>query len=393
MPPGQRYTTLPRRVDAAGHHGFTRVRAFMPIDRDPHSPAVRASSPASVDAVARATGAALQADTARALAILARVDADEFVGDDLAFRSSMLERFGPNRSEQGLVDPVEPFAREMLATYRTYWRAALARPGERAREETTLLHTLQHLTAREDVADYDAMEPIVTARLGNAGYHCLQGLTGPLRELMLWTQQDMRSYKVMLPDGEHTTRVFVLDRFASLGWSDFATCGRRGTGGWATGDALYAVVPRYSSLDGEEFQVSFLGHETQHFADLTRFAPMPQWEARVSRQAGRALEGAAHAAEGPAQAQRRSGGRPGGTACLRQQARARGARATAAFAGRFASRRGRRRSPAERGCRRAQGGHMEAARHSSGEWDRRPRGSLGPMSRLRRLDIWMNRLR
>jgi len=251
---------------------------FMPIDRDKNSPAVGASSPAAVDAVARATGAALQADTGRALAILSRVGADEFVGDELAFRSSMLERFGPNGSEDGLVGPVEPFAREMLAASRAYWRAALANPDERAAKEANLLPSLRRLTGRDDVANFDAIEPIVTECLGNAGYYCLQGLTGPLRELMLWTQQDLRSYKVVLPDGEHTTRVFLLDSFASLGWSDFATCGRRGTGGWATGDALFAVVPRYSGLDGEEFQVSFLGHETQHFADLTRFASMPQWE-------------------------------------------------------------------------------------------------------------------
>jgi hypothetical protein len=63
--------------------------------------------------------------------ILSRVGADEFVGDELAFRSSMLERFGPNGSEDGLVGPVEPFAREMLAAYRAYWRAALAKPDER----------------------------------------------------------------------------------------------------------------------------------------------------------------------------------------------------------------------------------------------------------------------
>ena len=271
----------------------------MPVDRDPHSPDVRASSPAAVDAVAGATGAALQADTARALAILARVGADEFVGDDLAFRSSMLERFGPSASERGLVDPVEPFAREMLATYRAYWRAALASPDERPGAEANLLRTLRRLTSRDDVADFDAMEPIVATRLGNAGYQCLQGLTGPLRELMLWTRQEMRSYKVALPDGEHTTRVFLLDGFASLGWGDFATCGRRGTGGWATGDALFAVVPRYSSLDGEEFQVSFLGHETQHFADLTRFRAHAPVGARVPRQAGRAFEGAAHPHQGP----------------------------------------------------------------------------------------------
>ena len=70
----------------------------------------------------------------------------------------------------------------------------------------------------------------------------------------------------------------MLDNFSSLGWSDFATCGRRGTGGWATSEALFAVRPRYASIETEEFRVTFLGHETQHFADYARFPGLPQWE-------------------------------------------------------------------------------------------------------------------
>jgi hypothetical protein len=129
--------------------------------------------------------------------------------------------------------------------------------GREAAEEANLLPSLRRLTGRDDVADFDAIEPIVTECLGNAGYYCLQDSPDPLRELMLWTQQDLRSYKVILPDGEHTTRVFLLDGFASLGWSDFATCGRRGTGGWATGDALFAVVPRYSASTARSSRCRF----------------------------------------------------------------------------------------------------------------------------------------
>ena len=241
------------------------------------------SSPAAIDAVANATGAALQADSARALAALRGVPAGEFAGADLAFRSSMLERFGDDAAEDvpaALIEPAvtESFARAILAAYRCYWRAALARPAARADEEANLLEALRNLICRQDVVDFDTMEPLVAERLRLAGCHSLQGLTGPLRELLLWTRQDIREYRVALPGGEPTTRVFVLDGFVSLGWGDYATCGRRGTGGWATVDALYAVVPRYASLDGEEFRVSFLGHETQHFADLARFPGTPQWE-------------------------------------------------------------------------------------------------------------------
>jgi hypothetical protein len=159
------------------------------------------SSPAAEQAVANATGAALQADSARALAALHRVPAEEFAGADHAFRAAMLDRFGPQACERVPFVPMEPVAREVLATYRAYWRAALARPDAREDEAANLAVALQRLLQCYGAADMDAIEPFV----------------------------------------------------ASLGWGDYAICGRRGAGGWATGDALYAVVPRYHSLDGEEF--------------------------------------------------------------------------------------------------------------------------------------------
>jgi len=72
--------------------------------------------------------------------------------------------------------------------------------------------------------------------------------------------------------------VMLLDDFKSLGWGAYATCERAATGGWATDEALFAVVPRYQSLDAEEFRVTFLGHEGQHFADKARFKDLKDWE-------------------------------------------------------------------------------------------------------------------
>jgi hypothetical protein len=141
-----------------------------------------------------------------------------------------------------------------------------------------LLAEVRRLLDRNDVADLDAIEPLLAARLRQSGYYSLQGMTGPLRELMLWSAQETREMRVELPEETHTTKVVVLDDFSSLGWSDFATCGRRGTGGWATADALFAVRPRYANIDGEEFRVTFLGHETQHFADYARFPDLVQWQ-------------------------------------------------------------------------------------------------------------------
>jgi hypothetical protein len=236
-------------------------------------------TPGAADAaVAAAIGAALQADAARALRLLRQVPESELAPADRAFRACMLKRFDSETMEAESSDLPDAFARGALDLYRRYWRTALLRPEARPEAEATLLRELRRLLAQQDAADLDALEPALKDRLAQSGYHALLGVTLPLRELMLWTKQDTRAVKVELPEGAHTIEVVYLDGFVSLGWSYYATCGRRGTGGWATDKALYAVVPRYSDLEGEEFRVSFLGHETQHFADYGRFPGLEQWQ-------------------------------------------------------------------------------------------------------------------
>jgi hypothetical protein len=236
------------------------------------------SSPAAAQAVADATGAALQADAGRALSFLRAVQASAFEGLDKDFRDCLERRFGVKTWRPPPSALSDDFARRTLAAYQAYWHAALLEPDTRRKAEASLLAELRRLLQRDDVADMDALEPLLAGRLRQSGYYSLQGLTGPLRELMLWSAQETQEMRVELPEGSHTTKVVVLDDFSSLGWSDFATCGRRGTGGWATTDALFAVRPRYANIDGEEFRVTFLGHETQHFADYARYPGLVQWQ-------------------------------------------------------------------------------------------------------------------
>jgi len=236
-----------------------------------------AKSGAAVAIAAEAVGAALQADGTRAVRLLRQLPENEFEGADRTFRSCMLRRFGSAAAEPD-AGPDDAFARATLGAYRAYWRAVLLHPETRAEGETALFAALRTLLGREDLIDLDALEPALIERLAQSGYHALLGRTLPLRELMLWTRQETRPMRVVLPEGVHTTDVVFLDGFASLGWADYATCHRRGAGGWATDKALYAVVPRYPSVDGEEFRVSFLGHETQHFADMQTFRNLAPWE-------------------------------------------------------------------------------------------------------------------
>jgi hypothetical protein len=226
-------------------------------------------------ALSQAIGAALQADSQRALSLVNGLDLATLSPKNQATVICMRERLSPAAESAPASAQITDRA---LAIYQRYWVASMAHPEERANEEKRLADALRNLLGAPANTDMDALEPLLAAGLTREGFHSLQGQTGLLRELMIWSKQDERLMPVALPEGKYEAKVELLDGFKSFGWSSYATCGRASTGGWTTDDALFAVVPRYSGLDSEEFRVSFLGHETQHFADKAHFKGLQSWE-------------------------------------------------------------------------------------------------------------------
>jgi len=196
---------------------------------------------------------ALQADLSGAVAALQSVAADQFDDPGRVFRDCVIDRF--HRANRNL-PRTAPFDERVLGAYRAYWRTALTNPASRKQAEKKLIRGLnRQLNARE--TDINVLEGLLKARLAEVGIFSLQGKTGPIRELMIWRSQTERIYPVELPESNHSSRVFLLDNFASMGWTAYATCDRRVASGWATRDALYAVVPQYGDFTGEDFQVNF----------------------------------------------------------------------------------------------------------------------------------------
>lgn len=245
------------------------------------APQAPESTRAAKDAIAASTGAVLRGESAEAVQLLMAVPADDYAGVDREYRSCMHDRFARS-TPPPLVGAIEdPFARSVLASYQAYWWHALAAPQRRAELEAGLQQELRKLLGKpaEAASDFDALEVLVRAQLEKRGYHALMGLTPPLRELMLWRKQTTRDYDVALPEGVQRVRAELLDDFVSLGWSAYGRCERGSTGGWTTEEALFAVVPAYKDgLESDAFQVVFLGHEAQHFADKHRFKGLENWE-------------------------------------------------------------------------------------------------------------------
>lgn len=232
-----------------------------------------AANASPADTVGEARGAALQADARHALQLLRGVDVHSLSTKDRKFVTCMRARFGV-ATRPGIAKP-HGFADKALSIYQSYWHAALIRPDTRDQQEKRLDASLRKFLNASKSADLDAL---IDKRVAAEGGHSLEGRTGFLRELMVWGSQKEIETPVDLPGGQYRVKVYYLDDFKSFGWSYYATCGRSSTGGWTTSDGLYVVVPRYDSLDDEQFRVSFLAHEAQHFADKSRFKNLKPWE-------------------------------------------------------------------------------------------------------------------
>jgi hypothetical protein len=251
--------------------------AFSTGCRD-RSPAARAPAQDSAAAAAAADStmrsalsAALQGQGKAAIASLRSVDSIALSPRFRSTRTCMLQRLASRQPPPDSIS--DRFVAGVLADYREYWFRSLLDEHPTAANEAWLLTALNARVASEGgkpAPDLDALEPALQKLVRRHHYHLLLGVTSPLRELMLWKVETERRYDVPLPEGAEPVRVVFMDDFASLGWSGFATCERSHTGGWTKPDALFAVQSAYDTAS-ENFRVSYLAHEAQHFSDNRRF--------------------------------------------------------------------------------------------------------------------------
>ncbi len=238
------------------------------------------STAAAKQAAGASFSAVLQVDGTAALRALAIVPAPQYAGKAATYRGCMIERFERITPPPLVGDIADPFAHATLVAYQDYWWHALAAPTRRDAFTAALLQKLRKLlgASAANAKDFDALEPNLTAQLRQHGYYSLQGETPPLRELMLWHKQETREYDIALPEGSQHVTVNLLDDFVSKGWSQYGSCGLGGTGGWTDDKAIYALAPEYPDLQGEDYRVSLLAHEGQHFADKHRAWKLESWE-------------------------------------------------------------------------------------------------------------------
>jgi hypothetical protein len=166
-----------------------------------------------------------------------------------------------------------PAVREIADLFQSYWLDALMQPAHRDMLEAGLRRRLDGMLVEQGFAsalDDDALFANVEAFIRSEGYFAQSGRTPPLLDLVIWTSNDAVVESVELTDGTYEVELNYMDDFVSYGWANFAAFGMASTGGWAKKDGLYCFCRHYD-LDSERFKLSFLKHETRHYADYTLY--------------------------------------------------------------------------------------------------------------------------
>jgi hypothetical protein len=179
-----------------------------------------------------------------------------------------------DRAEHAVPSTGDLLADEVLTIYRHYWIRVLMGDFTAQKGKDYLESALRKsLEGEVDMSDpgkpvtiYDRLVKALRAR----GFHTLEADAPPLRDLFLWRIEESRKFSVRLTDrSEQVDVVFMTDIF-SLGWKEFATLGLVSTTGWVEEGRLYCVDWAYDR-QSENFDVSYLKHETRHLADFQSF--------------------------------------------------------------------------------------------------------------------------
>ena len=164
-----------------------------------------------------------------------------------------------------------PAVREIAELFQSYWLDALMQTAPLDVLEGRLKGRLDDMLVERDFAsaldDEDALIENLETFIRGEGYFAQSGRTPPLLDLMIWTSNDVVVESVELTDGTYDVDLNYISDFVSYGWSNVAAFGMASPGGWAKKDGLYCICQHYD-LDSERFKLSFLKHETRHYADF-----------------------------------------------------------------------------------------------------------------------------
>jgi hypothetical protein len=218
---------------------------------------------------------ALQGDLSKAELLFTSASAGH--GIELMSVAGLSQRFRIRFVEQSEdLSPVsgDAFVDAVVSAYRKYWILVLTGEVSNQEGEALLEASLQQVLSGQGESEFSSHQTGVFELVGElfdeTGLHFLDTPAPPLRDLFLWETEENTSYTVSLTDRTQKVRVTFMAGLYSVGWKQFATLGLVSTTGWVEGERLYCVEGAYDR-ESENFEVSYLKHESRHLADFELF--------------------------------------------------------------------------------------------------------------------------
>ncbi len=222
-------------------------------------------------------GYALDGDMAAVLEVIKKDSSQKLSTKDSTIKIKFEERFKYPIDKSNYLSSRKSSIDSLLMIYHNYWRLSLLDPSKKY-DALLKRNLVKFLSAKNktqkkltDRSSDDAISEALKKYISDAGLHTTgYGTTGKLQDLLVWSTEKDTTYNFEINGEKISARVFLMDKFVTLGWEEYATLDKLHPGGWATTEALYCVKKAYD-LKSETFLISYLAHEGRHFSDYKLF--------------------------------------------------------------------------------------------------------------------------
>lgn len=225
----------------------------------------------------------LQGDVAKVIKVLDTLPDDRLSDSEKKIKAKFFKRF-KHQEEEMEYNTGDILLHDVLKIYRSYWKGVLLDKENAEIYEERLKKDIACFLKENDYPARTVYERNALTQkdiednftqhlkdfLSERNYYSATGRTAGIFDLFIWSTQVPTEYVVALPETEVTTTIIFLEDVVTMGWEEYASFGKVYPGGWATKEVLYAVAKAYDTST-ENFRVSYLKHESQHFADYKVF--------------------------------------------------------------------------------------------------------------------------
>lgn len=229
---------------------------------------------------------AIQEDVKSILTVLDTLSPSELSAGDSEIKDKYYMRFIRN-DEKFDYNTDDPLLIGLIDIYKVYWKSILLKEHSIENADSILRENLFHFVKNNYPPEISALDES-EARLNpwqyisrllsiNNYFNNVDGKTGNLYDIYIWKNEDTVDYNVGLPEVDINVPVIFMNDIVTMGWEEYATFGKYYPGGWPKDNVLYCVSKAYDTTK-ENFLVSYLAHESQHFSDLKLYKEIPSWE-------------------------------------------------------------------------------------------------------------------